>query len=82
MRDFFIEWFEKLVTVIVVIICVGVLIGSLATMASEGLIAGLLVLIGGAVYAVMMGGMLYLVLGVYHNTRRTAEAIEMLAAQE
>ena len=82
MRDFFIEWFEKLVTVIVVIICVGVLIGSLATMASEGLIAGLLVLIGGAVYAVMMGGMLYLVLGVYHNTRRTAEAIEMLAAKE
>ena len=44
-----------------------------------GALAALAILIGGSIYAILMGGMMYLFLGVYHNTKRTAEAIEELA---
>ena len=37
---------------------------------------GLLILVGGAVYTILTGGMLYLFLGIYQNTKKTAEALQ------
>jgi len=37
------------------------------------------VLIFGGLYVVLMGGMMYLFLGIYDNTKRTAEATERMA---
>ncbi len=81
MRDFFILALEKLIAVIIVLLMIGVLVFAvMATGSPQGsALQGLLILFGGALYVVMMGGMLYLFLGIYHNTRRTAE---LLAARE
>lgn len=81
MRDFFINSFEKLISVIVVVMVVGVLVATVATTMNPeqgGLLAGLAVLIFGSLYVIFMGGFLYMAFGIYHNTRRTAEAIERL----
>ena len=81
MRDFFIIWFERLVGVIIIILALAVLIGGIATMAGAtgqpgGFLAGLAILIGGAIYVIFIGGGLYLGLGIYQNTKRMADAME------
>ncbi len=84
MRDFFILWMERIINVVVVIGAVVVLIAAVATMfnAQGGFLAGIGVLVGGALYLILMAGMIYLGLGIYANTRRTAEAVEELARRQ
>ncbi len=84
MRDFFINSLEKIVTVIVVLTAVAVFLAGLAAMFSPdgGFFAGIAVWLFGAVYVLVMGGILFLALGVHDNTRRTAAAVEALAAKE
>ncbi|MFA5581414.1 MAG: hypothetical protein WDA25_05620 [Paracoccaceae bacterium] len=84
MRNFFINSFEKLVAILLVLISIGVLIAAVGLMVSGqpgGVWMGIAALIGGAFYVVLIGGVLYLALGIHDNTRRTAEAIEKLAAR-
>ncbi|PVA07330.1 hypothetical protein [Thalassorhabdomicrobium marinisediminis] len=81
MRDFFINSLEMLINILVVIMSIGVLIAtvmawSLPAYQGGGFMTGLFVLVGGAVYVVLMGGMLYLFLGIYQNTKRTAELLD------
>ncbi len=76
MRDFFIGWFEKLVAVIIVLMAIGVLIGAVGAISQQGILAGLAILVIGAVYVIFMGGALYLGLGIYQNTKRMADAME------
>lgn len=87
MRDFFINSLEKLVGVVVVLLSLGVLIAAVgATMGGNttmggqhmggGPLAGLLILVIGAIYVLFVGGFMYLGLGIYQNTKRTAEALE------
>jgi uncharacterized membrane protein len=89
MRDFFIKAFEILVGVIVVLMAIGILLAAGAVafgspmgmngmMGQTGILPGLVVLIAGTLYLTFVGGLLYLGLGIYHNTRRTAEATERL----
>ncbi|QDY70426.1 hypothetical protein [Qingshengfaniella alkalisoli] len=77
MRDFFIRSLEKLVGLIVILSIIGVVIGSVSAMfvPDGGFLAGLAVLVGGTIYIILLGGGLYLGLGIYDNTRRTAEAL-------
>lgn len=84
MRDFFILWMERIINVVVVIGAVVVLIAAVTTMfnAQGGFLAGIGVLVGGALYLILMAGMIYLGLGIYANTRRTAEAVEDLARRQ
>lgn len=58
---------------------VGTVGAFLAPAPNGGILPAIGILIGGSIYAILMGGMMYLFLGVYHNTKRTAEAIEELA---
>ncbi|WP_209424855.1 hypothetical protein [Pararhodobacter sp. SW119] len=88
MRDFFIRSFEVIVGLLVIVMSVGVLIAGLAAMAGAGqmmggqggFFAGLAILVVGALYVLFIGGAMYLGLGIYQNTRRTADALERLAA--
>lgn len=84
MRNFFISSLEMIVNVMIVVTTLGVLIAAAAVMMSPahmggGFIRGLMVLIGGGVYVLIMGGVLYLGLGIHANTRRTAELLEEMA---
>ncbi len=88
MRDFFINTFEILVGVIIVLLSLGVLIGAGAAAFGGGAgpgglsgpLASLAILIGGAIYVIFVGGLMYIGLGIYQNTKRTAAAVEKLAA--
>lgn len=81
MREFFIGTLEKIIAVAIVLGAVVVLVAGIGAMFSPygGFLRGLGILIGGAIYLLLIGGMAYLGLGIYHNTRRTAEAVEALA---
>ncbi|MCA2013883.1 hypothetical protein [Pararhodobacter sp. CCB-MM2] len=87
MRDFFINMLEKLINVLVIILLIGVLFGTVATLfipSQNGIPSALVavgVLIGGLLYVTLMAGFMYLGLGIYQNTRRTAAAMEELAAR-
>ena len=82
MRDFFIQSFEKLVSVIVVLMMIGSVLGAFVAGAQEGFLAFVLVLIMGAIYTVLLGGGLYLGLGIYQNTKRSAELLERIASKQ
>lgn len=81
MREFFIRSMEQIINVFVALGAIGVVLGALITMfsATGGFLQGIGVLIFGGIYLVMMAGMIYLGLGIYDNTRRTAEATEAMA---
>ncbi|MEI2687826.1 MAG: hypothetical protein V9G14_17520 [Cypionkella sp.] len=89
MRDFFINSLEKLVSAIVIILGLGVLVGAGAALMGAGHmggqsnmpgpLAGLLILIFGGIYVVFVGGFLYMGIGIYQNTKRSAEALEKLS---
>ena len=82
MRDFFIQSFEKLVSVIVVLMMIGSVLGAFIAGAQEGFLTFVLVLIMGALYTVLLGGGLYLGLGIYQNTKRSAELLERIASKQ
>lgn len=87
MRDFFIRGFEAILSILLVIAAIGIVIAAgVAAFGSapvegapagmQGPLAGLAILVGGFVALIVYGGLLYLGLGIYHNTRRTAELLE------
>ena len=87
MRDFFIRGFEAILSIILIIVAVIIVIAAGAAAFGgaqmEGMpggmggpIAGLIILVVGFVGLMIYGGLLYLGLGIYHNTRRTAELLE------
>ncbi len=85
MRDFFIRGFEVILSIVLIVGAIGVILfaGAVALGSSNingldvgGPVAGIAILIGGLVYLLFVGGLMYLGLGIYHNSRRTAEAAE------
>jgi hypothetical protein len=87
MRDFFIRGFEAILSILLILGAVGIVIAAGvaafgnasmegAPAGMSGPVAGLAILIVGFVGLIVYGGLLYLGLGIYHNTRRTAEALE------
>ncbi len=87
MRDFFINALDKLISVFVVLGIIGVIIGAGMAMMTPpemggaGAIGGLIFLVVGLLYVAFMAGFMYLGLGIYHNTRRTADATEKMAGR-
>ncbi len=79
MRDFFIESLGKIISVLIILMGIGVIVGGIGAIFQGNFLGGLGILIGGSIYVVVLGGFLYLALGVYDNTKRTAEAVEKLA---
>ena len=48
---------------------------------ANGQAQGIALIILGPLYAIIFAGWIFLSIGTYHNTKRTAEAIEKLAAR-
>lgn len=78
MRDFFVRWLERLVDVIVVLAAIGIIAAAVISMShpAGGLHSLIMVLVGGFINLTLIAGFIYLQIGIYHNTRRTAEAVE------
>lgn len=89
MRDFFIKALEMVINVVVVLaaiaiigVSVGVMVGGIGNqLGLPDAVAGLLVLLGGALYLILIAGFMYMGLGIYQNTRKTAALLEQLAAR-
>ena len=81
MREFFIRVFETFVSILVVLMIIAVIVMAVAAAGHRdgGLLTAIMILIGGGLYVIAMGGLMYLGLGIYHNTRRSAEALEAMA---
>jgi hypothetical protein len=76
MRTFFIGALDKLIALIIVLGAIAVVIAAVSAIATQGFLPGLLVLVAGTLYVILIGGMMYLFLGIYYNTKRTAEALD------
>ena len=94
MRDLFINLFEKLVSIIIILMILAVLAFSIMMMAGGGvmmvgpmgemgggLVPGLIFLVAGLIYVIFVGGFMYLGLGIYQNTKATAEAVRGMAGR-
>lgn len=82
MRDFFINWSEKLIGIFVALLAIAVVIAGLFGIISPpygvSRLQGLFVLVFGGMYAIIIGGMLYLFFGIYRNTQKTNALLEEL----
>lgn len=83
MRDLFINLFEKIVHIVVVVGAIAIILTSVRVWVSpppgtNSIAVFLAVLIGGSLYLVLIAGFMYLGLGIYQNTKRTSEATEAL----
>ncbi len=85
MRDFFIRSLEVVINVVVVLMAIAILIAAGVVAFGHGMgpngeaggpLAGLAILIGGAIYLILTAGFMYLGLGIYQNTKRTADLLE------
>lgn len=83
MRNFFVNSFERVVGVLVVLLGLGIVVGAFVSMSTPqgGIISFLAILVMGFVYLVLIAGFVYLQIGIHANTRRTAEAVENLLNQ-
>ncbi len=74
MREFFIDWAEKLIAVFVVLGGIGLLVVSLFAMFSGmpgGFLQGLMMLVFGGIYLIIIAGTMYIAFGIYRNTQET-----------
>lgn len=74
MREFFIDWAEKLIAVFIVIGGLGIVVSSVMAMFSGqrgGFFSGLMLLVGGSIYLIIMAGVMYIAFGIYRNTQET-----------
>lgn len=92
MRDFFINGFEILLGVIIVCAILAVVAASGMVAFGSGTVVqgmpmqasplvGLAILVGGLLYVVFVGGLMYLGLGIYQNTKKTVAALERMASK-
>ena len=80
MRETIIKIFEILIWIIGALYAIGGVIGGIFVLA-QGEIAGLGIIIGGLLGAVVIMALFFIQIGIYNNTRRTADAVEKLAGR-
>ena len=83
MRDFFIRTSEKVVAVFIALLSLGIFGFSFFLFVTPayqggGALPAILTLVFGSVYVFLIGGLMYLGFGIYHNTKRTTELLEAL----
>ena len=80
MRQFIIRSFEGIVWIFGALVALaGILAGVLAL--ASGQVQGLLFIIGGPLYAILLMGMFFIAIAISDNTKRTAEAVEKLVSR-
>ena len=85
MRDFLVRSWNTIIWLVFSFMVIGTLIGAAIAFSQEAII-GIFVLLGGLVASVFVAGTCFLAtglyelsLGIYNNTTRTADALEILA---
>jgi hypothetical protein len=78
MRDFVIKSLDVIVWIVAAVFVAAGVIGGLFALAN-GQMQGLALIILGPLYAIVFAGWIFLAIGTYNNTKRTADAIEKLA---
>lgn len=86
MRELFIEWSEKLLAVFLVLLMVAVTVAGFGAIFAglvwghgmSVVVQGIGILVGGAIYTIILGGMMYLFFGIYRNTQKTNALLEDL----
>lgn len=87
MRDFFIKSLEWIINIVVVLAAVGIAVVAIGAMFGgvpvgdyviEGPMMAAAVAVGGVLCLMVVAGALYLGLGIYNNTRRMADTLELL----
>ncbi|MEM8592643.1 MAG: hypothetical protein AAGF13_08965 [Pseudomonadota bacterium] len=83
MKKFFIGSLEIIVGILVVLGIVVTCFGAffVSQDPTGGMAAGIGVLVAGFIYITMFAGAFYLLLGVYDNTKKTAEILDRLSSQ-
>ncbi|MEX0970490.1 MAG: hypothetical protein WD046_08625 [Paracoccaceae bacterium] len=78
MKNMIIKSLEILVWLMVILIVIGSLAGGAMIMGNPmgGFLQGLGIMVGGVLYAIIFGGIMFLIIGIHDNTKRTAEALE------
>ena len=80
MRQFIIRLVEGIVLIFGAFVALaGIVVGVLAV--ANGQVQGLLFIIGGPLYAILLMGMFFIAIAISDNTKRTAEAVEKLASR-
>lgn len=78
MRQIVINSLDILAWVLGGILVLATVIAGFGIMAQKGFLAGLLVIVGGVAYSILMLGMIFVAVGIHNNTKRTAAAVEEL----
>ena len=78
MRHFFIRLLDFILDFVVVIGLFAITIGAFTLTDGGGLLEVGIAVVGGVFGIAIVFGMVYAVLGIYHNTLRSAEALEEL----
>ncbi|MEM9757038.1 MAG: hypothetical protein AAF914_13630 [Pseudomonadota bacterium] len=81
MRNFFINSMNIVVPIFVVLGVIGILVTAIGAFISGEQFAagaGILILIFGPLYLLLLFGLVYLQMGIQANTKRTAELLEQL----
>lgn len=81
MRETIIKSFDLLITVMAGLIVITSVIIGFMVMFQGAFFMGLAYMIGGCLYAVIFAGGLYLLIGIYENSKRTADAVERLSTR-
>lgn len=88
MRDFFIRGLEIILNIIVILMIIGVvgaagfaafsdttMMTGVGGQGMNGMLAGAFILVAGLIYVIFVAGFMYLGLGIYQNTKRTADLL-------
>lgn len=78
MRNFVIKSLELIIWIVAGLVTLAGVIGGLLALA-QGEPIGVLLIIGGPIYAILLSGMFFVMIGTYENTKRTADACERMA---
>lgn len=79
MRQTIINLLDILIWIAVGLIAVGGTIAGIVAI-GQGQIAGLGIIVGALLYAVMFMGMFFIIMGIHKKTQRSADALEKLAS--
>ena len=73
MRDFFINWAERLLVLFAVLALLAVAVAGIGAMVEPfgSFWQGLAILVGGGLYVVVLAGLMFVVFGIYRNTQET-----------
>lgn len=81
MRQLIISSLDMLIWLFAGLIALGGVIVGFMAMGQGMVLQGLGIVIGGLLYAIIFAGMFFLIIGIHNNTKRTADAVEKLAAR-